>query len=95
MSRVEHRRVVEEGNNECRAICDHTLHHRDQNGKLNGSWIETVGPCGVRVACRVCDRLFGYKPKEAGRTDDELYEAYLEQQRRRACPGCGEEPFLG
>lgn len=24
-----------------------------------------------------------------------LYDLYLEQQRRLACPGCGEEAFLG
>jgi len=26
---------------------------------------------------------------------DEMQAAYIEQQRRLACPGCGEEPFLG
>jgi hypothetical protein len=25
----------------------------------------------------------------------QLYELFLEQQRRLACPGCGEEEFLG
>ena len=95
MSLVEHHRLVEEGRKTNRAICDHTLHHRGQDGKPIGSWIESKGPYGIRIACRVCDKLFGYKPKEAGRTEDELYEAYLEQQRRLACPGCGEEPFLG
>lgn len=24
-----------------------------------------------------------------------LLAEYIKQQRRRACPGCGEEPFLG
>ncbi len=26
---------------------------------------------------------------------EEMRRRYLEQQRRLACPGCGEEPFLG
>lgn len=26
---------------------------------------------------------------------EEFRRRYLEQQRRLACPGCGEEPFLG
>mgnify|MGYP003110207333 CR=1 FL=1 len=26
---------------------------------------------------------------------DDMTAAYLQQQRRLACPGCGEEPFLG
>jgi hypothetical protein len=26
---------------------------------------------------------------------EEFQELYEEQQRRMACPGCGEEPFLG
>ena len=76
-------------------VCNHTLHHRDQDGNPLGSWIESTGGYGIRVACRVCDELFGYLPNDLGRSDQELYEAYLEQQRRRSCPGCGEEPFLG
>ncbi|MDZ4850389.1 MAG: hypothetical protein SGI77_13975 [Pirellulaceae bacterium] len=77
------------------AICNHTLHHRDEDGTPLGSWIESTGVYGIRVTCRVCDKFFGYLPNEQGRSDQELYEAYLEQQRRLACPGCGEEPFLG
>lgn len=76
-------------------VCNHTLHHKDDSGRLAGTWIETNGPYGTRVSCRVCGKFFGYHPNEAKRTDDELYKAYLEQQRRLACPGCGEEPFLG
>ena len=95
MSLVEHHRVVEESGNDSQTVCDHTPHHRDQDGRPIGSWAESTGPYGVRVACQVCDKLFGYMPNDAGRTDQELHEAYLEQQRRRACPGCGEEPFLG
>ena len=26
---------------------------------------------------------------------EQLWEAYRLQQQRRACPGCGEQPFLG
>jgi hypothetical protein len=76
-------------------VCNHTLHHKDPAGKLEGTWIETSGAYGIRVSCRVCGKFFGYHPKESDRTDEELYKAYLEQQRRLACPGCGEEPFLG
>ncbi|MDZ4849728.1 MAG: hypothetical protein SGI77_10565 [Pirellulaceae bacterium] len=76
-------------------VCNHTLHYRDPNGNPLGSWIESNGVYGMRVACRVCDKFFGYLPNEQGRSDQEMYEAYLEQQRRLACPGCGEEPFLG
>ena len=32
---------------------------------------------------------------EAKLTAEEMQAAYLEQQRRLACPGCGESPFLG
>lgn len=28
-------------------------------------------------------------------TAEELQRLYEEQQRRLACPGCGEEPFIG
>jgi len=28
-------------------------------------------------------------------SQEEMQRLYLEQQRRLACPGCGEEPFLG
>ncbi len=28
-------------------------------------------------------------------SQEEIRRLYLEQQRRLACPGCGEEPFLG
>ena len=75
-------------------LCDHTVQHVDQDGKMLGSWIESTEEYGVRVACRICNKLYGYRPREDGRTDKQLYEAYLEQQRRLACPGCGESPFL-
>ncbi len=28
-------------------------------------------------------------------SQEELRRRYLQQQRRLACPGCGEEPFIG
>ena len=28
-------------------------------------------------------------------SQDELRRRYVEQQKRLACPGCGESPFLG
>ncbi len=28
-------------------------------------------------------------------SQEEMQRRYLEQQRRLACPGCAEEPFLG
>ncbi len=33
--------------------------------------------------------------KERDEEQARLWKLYQEQQRRRACPGCGEEPFLG
>ena len=34
-------------------------------------------------------------PCFSGKSDAKMYQAYLAQQRRLACPGCGAEPFLG
>ena len=37
-----------------------------------------------------------YPPQRASSIPhSQLYELFLEQQRRLACPGCGEEAFLG
>lgn len=33
-------------------------------------------------------------PRDSQPTEQELCERYEEQQRRLACPGCGEEPFM-
>lgn len=66
--------------------CDHALHHVDANGKQLGSWVSTNGPYGNRVDCRFCHKLFGYLPNEVGRTDKQLYEAYLEQLSQRSFP---------
>ncbi len=34
-------------------------------------------------------------PDPSPPSQEELHRLYLEQQRRLACPGCGEAPFLG
>lgn len=75
--------------------CDHTLHLRDQQGRRIGSWAEERTEHGVRVACRYCGKFYGYCDPKREPTPEQLRQAYLEQQRRRSCPGCGEEPFLG
>lgn len=74
-------------------VCDHTLHLSDANGKPTGSWSAISTKDGIHYSCACCGKLYGYQPNK--KSDAEMYEAYLEQQRRLACPGCGEEPFMG
>ncbi len=74
-------------------VCDHTLHLSDTNGKPTGSWSANSTKDGIHYSCACCGKLYGYQPDK--KSDAEMYKAYLEQQRRLACPGCGEEPFLG
>ena len=73
--------------------CNHTLHAHDEHGRLTGSWTHKETEHGVRVVCRECGRLYG----QLGTADlqKKMRAAYIQQQRRRGCPGCGEEPFLG
>lgn len=72
--------------------CEHTESHLNSAGNLQGSWEEIPIPEGLRIQCRCCGKIFGTirdtSPEDAMR-------AYMEQQARRACPGCGESPFLG
>ena len=36
------------------------------------------------------------KPRQQPQDDEEhMRQLYLQQQARLACPGCGEDPFLG
>jgi len=74
--------------------CDHTLHPIAESGATTGSWTIDRSAAKPRVVCGVCGKFYGYlrTPEEVRRS---LYQAYQEQQRRRSCPGCGEEPFLG
>ena len=74
-------------------ICDHTLHLSDANGTPTGSWSAAGTKDGIHYSCACCGKLYGYQPNK--KSDAEMYKAYLEQQRRLSCPGCGEEPFLG
>lgn len=53
---------------------------------LHRKAVQTEPNCALAV-------LAAYQPDK--KSDAELYQAYLQQQRRLACPGCGEEPFLG
>ena len=72
--------------------CQHVEQAKSPEGQLLGSWIEIEIDTVIYTACNFCGVRFGkhdLSDKEAGR------RAYLEQQRRLACPGCGEEPFLG
>lgn len=75
--------------------CNHTLYPRNGAGESLGSWIEQRTASGVRVVCRYCQKFYGYRTISRTADEDRLLQAYLEQQRRLACPGCGEEPFLG
>ena len=63
--------------------CDHTLHYENDQGDKLGSWIQTSGEYGVRVACKHCDRLYGYIPNRAGRSESELHAAYMEQRSKQ------------
>jgi len=74
-------------------VCNHTNQLSDGSGQPLGSWIATDTKDGIRYSCDGCGKLFGYQPNK--KSDAEMYQAYLAQQRRLACPGCGEEPFLG
>ena len=75
--------------------CDHTLQALNSAGRPTGTWvIEEKG--GVRrVVCGVCGKVYGRLSVGNERQKMTAHEAYLQQQQRRACPGCGEEPFLG
>jgi len=37
----------------------------------------------------------GFRQPPQELSQEEMRRRYLEQQRRLACPGCGEAPFLG
>ena len=78
--------------------CNHTPFPVDPNGATTGSWIIDYQGDTARIVCEICRRFYGYLPTAEGKRHDEearLRQAYLEQQRRLSCPGCGEEPFLG
>ncbi len=74
-------------------VCDHTTQLIDERGQPLGSWTAADTKDGIRYSCGGCGKLYGYQPNK--KSDAEMYQAYLEQQRRRACPGCGEDAFLG
>ena len=80
--------------------CHHVEQVRTPDGQLLGSWIEieiytvTYTACNTvtYTACNFCGVRYGkHNPSD----EETVRRAYLEQQRRLACPGCGEEPFLG
>jgi len=76
-----------------RFVCNHTLHISTKDGKPTGSWVANETRDGIRYSCGCCGKFYGIQPDK--KADVDLYKAYIEQQRRLACPGCGEEPFLG
>jgi antirestriction protein ArdC len=43
--------------------CEHTLHHKDDGGNPQGSWVELDEGELVRVECRSCGKFFGNQPK--------------------------------
>jgi len=73
--------------------CEHTLHPVDEQGEPTGTWMLEDGGGSLRVICRVCLKFYGNIDSRESKEAD-LRKAYLEQQRRLSCPGCGEEPFL-
>ena len=73
--------------------CDHVADIRGPNGELLGSWIEVRVESKVYIECGQCGIRQGMKPSD--KQNAEFLAAYRLQQQRLACPGCGEEPFLG
>jgi len=73
-------------------VCQHTACHKSEDGQMQGSWVEVRVESITYVACNFCGVQFG---AVANANDEAVRQAYLEQQRRLACPGCGESPFLG
>lgn len=74
-------------------VCDHTIELHDQHGQIRGSWKGEETAHGIRYSCRHCGKFYGYQPNKD--SEEAMYRAYLEQQRRLNCPGCGESPFVG
>lgn len=74
--------------------CDHTPQAFDEQGGLVGSWRIDESQPTPRVVCTHCDKFYGYL-RDDRQLQQRLEAAYRQQQRRLACPGCGEEPFLG
>ncbi len=75
--------------------CDHTIEALDSAGQPTGSWVVQTEGGVTRVVCGVCGKLYGRLDAGDKRQKLSASQAYLLQQQRRACPGCGEEPFLG
>ncbi len=74
-------------------VCDHTIELFDQQGRVRGSWVGEDSPNGIRYSCRKCGKFYGYQPNKHSK--EAMYQAYLEQQRRLNCPGCGDGTFMG
>lgn len=75
------------------SVCNHTETHKNGSGELLGTWIEIPIDDGILVKCCVCSLQYGVIKQPS--KDDVMLKAYLQQQSRRSCPGCGEDPFLG
>lgn len=73
--------------------CEHTIHAVNDNGRTTGSWQVDRNGDRPRVVCSVCGKFYGFL--RAAKGEEELERAYRTQQGRLACPGCGEEPFVG
>ncbi len=72
--------------------CNHLEQVKSLDGQLLGSWVEIEIDKVIYTACTYCGVRYGkHNPPD----EEAARRAYLEQQRRLACPGCGEEPFLG
>ncbi len=75
--------------------CEHNIEAIDREGRTTGSWTIEQSGKAQRVVCRVCGKFYGYIDTcSQAKKQEQMRQAYLEQQRRLACPGCGEEPFL-
>ncbi len=75
------------------SVCDHAIQLIDQHGKIRGSWMGEDSQNGTRYSCRHCGKFYGYQPNKT--SQEAMHQAYLEQQRRLNCPGCGDSPFMG
>ncbi len=71
--------------------CNHTAIAVDSTDQTNGSWEIQQSGANQLVVCRICNKVYGQITSDKSI----IHKTYLKQQERRACPGCGEEPFLG
>lgn len=75
------------------ANCNHTFPAITDRGRLTGSWIDVRTGKQIKIACKHCDKLYGYRSEEFVAQQDEYERRYREQLARQSCPGCGDKPI--